>query len=203
MNALTCAHLHSFMFSIHSFTAACGCGQGDYTNACNILIHSALLEDLMISSCSHVEVFPSHSSQIRKKDSCIVLEQHENPFTVTVILLLSQDPFIFMAAYFSCHKVKNTWVASSVCCLSALSMRQSFSLERDRDTDHALDQHSTLCRPSPHFITLEQPLRLVKCPLSRCSHEPLVLTLHLSTDPIIPMRLTPWRGLVSSLLLLF
>lgn len=107
-----------------------------------------------------------------------------------------------MAAYFSCHKVKNTWVASSVCCLSALSMRQSFSLERDRDTDHALDQHSTLRRPSPHFIALEQPLRLVKCPLSRCSHEPLVLTLHFSTDPIIPMRLTPWRGLVSSLLFL-
>lgn len=43
----------------------------------------------MISSCSHVEVFPSHSSQIRKKDSRIVLEQHENPFTVTDILLLS------------------------------------------------------------------------------------------------------------------
>lgn len=61
--------LHSFMFSIHSFTAACGCGQGDYTNACNILIHSAFLEDLMISSsCSHVEVFAPHSSQIRKKD---------------------------------------------------------------------------------------------------------------------------------------
>lgn len=155
MNALTCAHLHSFMFSIHSFTAACGCGQGDYTNACNILIHCALLEDLMISSCSHVEVFPSSArSQIRKKDSRIVLEQHENPFTVTVILLLSQDPFIFMAAYFSCHKVKNTWVASSVCCLSALSMRQSFSFSRDRDTDHALDQHSTLRCPSPHFISL-------------------------------------------------
>lgn len=155
MNALTCAHLHSFMFSIHSFTAACGCGQGDYTNACNILIHSALLEDLMISSCSHVEVFPSCTRRKFAKrilalclNNTRILSQWLSFFSV------SQDPFIFMAAYFSCHKVKNTWVASSVCCLSALSMRQSFSLEWDRDTDHALDQHSTLCRPSPHFISL-------------------------------------------------
>lgn len=101
MHSLVLTFIHSFMFSIHSFTAACGCGQGDYTNACNILIHSALLEDLMISSCSHVEVFPSHSSQIRKKDSRIVLEQDENPFTVTVILLLSLKILLYLWPHIS------------------------------------------------------------------------------------------------------
>lgn len=42
------------------------------------------------------------------------------------------------------------------------------------DTDHALDQHSTLRRPSPHFISLERPLRLVKCPLARAARPDFV-----------------------------
>lgn len=155
MQSLVLTFIHSFMFSIHSFTAACGCGQGDYTNACNILIHSVLLEDLMISSCSHVEVFPSCTRRkFAKRILALCLNNTRILSQWLSFFSLSQDPFIFMAAYFSCHKVKNTWVASSVCCLSALSMRQSFSRERDRDTDHALDQHSTLRCPSPHFISL-------------------------------------------------
>lgn len=131
MNALTCAHLHSFMFSIHSFTAACRCGQGDYTNACNILIHSALLEDLMISSCSHVEVFPSHSSQIRKKDSRIVLEQHENPFTVTVILLcLSRSFHIYGRIFLMSQSQKH--LSRLKCLLSKRIVHAAIFLSRER-----------------------------------------------------------------------
>lgn len=177
--------LTSFMFSIHSFTAACGCGQGDYTNACNILIHSAFLEDLMISSCSHVEVFPTHSSQIRKKDFVSHLALCLNNTRIlsqwlSFFFSLSRSFHIYGRIFLMSQSQKH--LSRLKCLLSKRIVHAAIFLSQELhiDTDHALDQHSTLRRPSPHFIPLERPLRLVKCPLSRCSHEPFVLTLRFS-----------------------
>lgn len=124
--------------------------------------------------------------------SRIVLEQHENPFTgQTCLSLLSRSFHIYGRIFFMSQSQKHL---SRLKCL--LSKRIVESLERQTVTDHALDRHSTL-GPSSNFIPLRRSLSLVKCPPSRCSHEPFVLTLRFffsvlpETDPISQMRLTP------------